>query len=166
MADKLSWKEKLNQIVESACESVGCKLYDFQFNKGGRILTVFITKPDSEAIRLEDCEKVSKSLSEMLDDQDVIPGDEYSLDVSSPGVERKLTRAWHFIDAVDSKIQIKLFESLGRIHAGAPKKILRQKSFEAVLKSADEQKIIVDMDELSLEFSYAQLANVNVIYDF
>lgn len=58
---------------------------------------------------MEDCEKVSNSITELLDKEDVIP-EQYFLEVSSPGIERTLKREKHLKDNIGNEVQIKLFK--------------------------------------------------------
>ena len=58
---------------------------------GSRMLRIYIDKPDG--VTHADCELISQQVGNILDAEDVIPGGRYTLEVSSPGVERKLTQA-------------------------------------------------------------------------
>src|SRR5690606_25253897 len=92
---------KMKELAKEVCAQQGCELYDLDFSPGskgqGRRLLVYVEKRGG--VSLEDCERVSKGLSEILDEKDLIPDGEYALEVSSPGLERPLKEKWHF-DAV------------------------------------------------------------------
>lgn len=82
-------------LLEPAVEALGYELVDLELNFSGRrgVLRLFIDR--SEGIRVEDCEAVSRQVSAVLDVEDPIRRD-YDLEVSSPGLDRKLVKPAHF----------------------------------------------------------------------
>lgn len=88
-------RAQLIALLEPAVEALGYELADLEMNFGGRrgTLRLFIDGPSG--IRVEDCEAVSRQVSGVLDVEDPIQGD-YDLEVSSPGLDRKLTKPAHF----------------------------------------------------------------------
>jgi ribosome maturation factor RimP len=105
---------KMKEVAKQICEREGCRLYDVDFNTGskgrGRKVIVYVDKQGG--VSLEDCERVSKGMGLLLDVEDVVPGGEYTLEVSSPGLERPLKEKWHFESAVGQKIFVQSSESL------------------------------------------------------
>jgi ribosome maturation factor RimP len=111
--------QQIYQLAEQVATREGCRLYDLEFvgRGNGRILRVFIDKskaPEETAIEaagggvsLDDCANVSKGLSLLLDVEDIISGGAYHLEVSSPGLERKLSKPWHFESVIGKKIFIR-----------------------------------------------------------
>ncbi len=93
MADRTAVVEKVREIAERVGASEGVEVVDVQLLGGGnsRVLRIFIDKP--EGVTHADCEFMSLNAGTILDVEDVIPGGHYTLEVSSPGVERKLTQA-------------------------------------------------------------------------
>ena len=83
--------EELNKLVEPSIKNMGYELSDVEVKQHGRnkLVRLFIDKP--EGITLDDCESVSQQISLILDVEDLIPED-YTLEVSSPGLNRKLTK--------------------------------------------------------------------------
>ena len=99
--------------------------------KGG-VVRVFIDHPDG--IGLEDCEKVSLAVSALLDVEDPIPG-HYDLEVSSPGLNRKLTKSEHFARFQGETVKVEMrFPIEGR------------KRFRGKLQASDEENIVVEVD--------------------
>jgi len=87
-------KEALLTLLNGPVEGLGYELVDLDVSVGGKgVLRVYIDLPGG--INLGDCERVSRALSAFLDVEDPIPGS-YSLEVSSPGVNRRLRTAEHF----------------------------------------------------------------------
>ncbi|WMJ82026.1 ribosome maturation factor RimP [Clostridium sp. MB40-C1] len=105
--DKNVLLDKLNELVTPIVEQLGYELYHIEYVKeqGENYLRVYIDK--KEGISLEDCEKVSRRLSDMLDEEDPI-ADGYYLEVSSPGIERILYTDKHLNRYINNIIMIKL----------------------------------------------------------
>ncbi|MDL0087968.1 ribosome maturation factor RimP [Campylobacter gastrosuis] len=92
--------------LENLVKECGVELYDTEIaNENGRaIYRVYITK--NGGVSLDDCEKVSRLLSPIFDVTPPISG-EYSLEVSSPGLERKLEKPKHFKSSIGELVKIK-----------------------------------------------------------
>jgi ribosome maturation factor RimP len=110
MAERSSVVEKVQAIAERVAASEGIEIVDVQLLGGGahRMLRLFIDKP--AGVSHADCELISLQVGTILDVEDVIPGGRYTLEVSSPGVERKLTRPRDFERFVGQKIKVVLRE--------------------------------------------------------
>ena len=87
---------KIAEIVERIGESEGMEIVDVQLLGGGkaRVLRIFIDKP--EGVSHADCELMSQRVGTVLDEEDLVPGEGYTLEVSSPGIERKLSKPRDF----------------------------------------------------------------------
>ena len=108
MADRTAIIEKVREIAERVGADTGLEVVDVQLLGGGgtRVLRIFIDKP--EGVTHADCEYISQNVGTILDVEDVIPGGRYTLEVSSPGVERKLTRPREFERFVGHKVKVSL----------------------------------------------------------
>jgi len=108
MADKLT---ELSVLLTPAVLNEGLELYDLEtVREGGeKILRLYIDKP--EGVDLQDCERVSRAAEALLDEHDPIPG-AYALEVSSPGIERKLTKPHHFTRYIGHTVRLRLFAPL------------------------------------------------------
>jgi ribosome maturation factor RimP len=100
--------DKVKAIAERVGSSEGVEIVDVQLLGGGRqrVLRIFIDKP--AGVTHADCEFISQNVGTILDVEDVIPGERYTLEVSSPGVERKLTAPREFERFVGKKIKVVL----------------------------------------------------------
>lgn len=103
--------DKIREIGDRVARGSYVEIVDIEFLGGGkhRVLRVYIDKTGPEAaggVSLGDCQAVSHGMEEILDAEDLIPGGEYTLEVSSPGVERKLTRARDFEKSVGKKVKV------------------------------------------------------------
>ena len=127
-------RDELVKLLEPTIERLGYQLWDLEVKLGGKhgVLRVFIDKPDG--IGLDDCEKVSLAVSALLDVEDPLPG-HYDLEVSSPGLDRKLTKIEHFqrFEGETVKVQMR-FPIEGR------------RRFRGTLVSSDDENIVVDVD--------------------
>jgi ribosome maturation factor RimP len=108
---------KIEVIAQRVVESEGMELVEVEVKGGGnqRFVRISIDKP--EGISHADCELVSQQVGTILDVEDVVPGGRYTLEVSSPGVERKLFKPKDYERFQGKKVKITLREAIeGRRH--------------------------------------------------
>ena len=100
-----SIEDRVEKLVLPKIEELGYTLYDIQYAKEGKnyFLRIFIDKENG--IDLNDCEKVSDGLNELLDEADYIK-EQYFLEISSPGIERVLRKDKHLQDSIGKEIEI------------------------------------------------------------
>ena len=117
MADRTAIVEKVREIAERVGADEGLEVVDVQLLGGGgsRVLRIFIDKP--EGVTHADCELISQKVGTILDVEDVIPGGRYTLEVSSPGVERKLAKPRDFERFVGQKVKSRPARSPSKISA-------------------------------------------------
>ena len=96
--------EQIRQFAEEVSVREGCRLYDIEFRD--RTLRVFIER-EQGGVSIDDCANVSKGLNLRLDVEDAVPGGRYELEVSSPGLDRKLIQLWHYVGAVGQTVQLR-----------------------------------------------------------
>jgi ribosome maturation factor RimP len=166
----IEWFEKVEKICQDICSSEGCYLYDLVFSGigQGRTLQVFIDK-DNGGAGVEDCSNVSKGLNEALDADDLIPGGPYHLEVSTPGIDRILRKAWHFEKVVGKKIWVKTevaFEELGVLEPTLKK----AKQVEAVLKEFKNDTLILENKKasagsLEVNLPFAKIEKAKVVFE-
>jgi len=131
-----SIEEKVEKLIVSKVEELGYSLYDVQYAKEGKdyFLRIFIDKQDS-GIDLNDCEKVSDGINDLLDEADYIK-EQYFLEVSSPGIERLLRKDKHLKSVTQKEVEINLFKPLNN-----------KKQFVGILKEFDDEKLIISETE-------------------
>lgn len=155
---------KMKELAKEICNREGCELYDLDFSPGskgqGRKLSVYVEKQGG--VSLEDCEKVSKGLDQVLEDQNLIPDGEYALEVSSPGLERPLREKWHFEAVVGQNIFVQSTESMIPEGPGSVKRF----KVTGVLKSVGEQEIQVSADGRDFLIQINNVKKSNVIFDY
>jgi ribosome maturation factor RimP len=148
--------EKVQAIAERVATSEGLEVVDVQLLGGGahRTLRVFIDKP--EGVSLGDCELVSQQVGTILDVEDVIPGGRYTLEVSSPGVERRLSRPSDFERFVGQKVKIILREPVDE-----------RRQWIGILQSFTDG--IITLEPVSgdtVRFPLAQVEKANLKYEW
>ena len=144
-------RSELVKLLEPTIERLGYELSDLELNTGGRdgLLRIFIDKDDG--VELDDCEAVSRQVSAILDVEDPLPG-HYTLEVSSPGLDRKLTKPAHFRRFMGEDVRVKLrFPLEGR------------RNFRGSLKSADEENIEVEVDGESHRLPIATIESARLV---
>jgi ribosome maturation factor RimP len=126
--------DELKQLLEPTIERLGYEVVDVEvrLGVGGGLVRLFIDKPDG--VDLDDCEKVSVAVSALLDVEDPVPGN-YNLEVSSPGLDRKLTKPSHFQRFAGETVKVQTrFPIEGR------------RRFRGTLVSSDDENIVVEVD--------------------
>lgn len=104
--------EQVRLLLDPILESMGLSLWDLEFWKQGPkwLLRIYLDR-ETGGVSLNDCEAVSRDLSAALDVEDIIPH-AYVLEVSSPGLDRTLTRPEHFVRFAGSTVKIKTFQPI------------------------------------------------------
>ena len=131
--------EKICEIADRVTASEGLALVDVEL-KGGPsnlLLRVYIDKPDG--VSHADCQLVSEQLSAILDVEDPFPGS-YVLEVSSPGLDRKLVKASDFVHFAGRRARLVLREPVGD-----------QKVFEGRLAGFEAGRVRLDLGEAGLK---------------
>ena len=156
---------RVEELAGQVAQREGCELYDVEFSGTGRyrVLRVYIDK--SEGVGIEDCSRVSQGLNLLLDVEDLVPGGEYSLEVSSPGLERPLRRPLHFSSVVGDCIWVKtqkVLETYGMGDSGLKK----GKQVKGVLLSTSEAGICIEVDSTELSIPFEEIRQSKVVFDF
>jgi len=102
-------RDTLVALLQPVVEDLGYGLWELEYTsgRGSAVLRLYIDSP--EGITVEDCERVSRAVSERLDADDPLPG-QYTLEVSSPGIERPLRTAVHFAPYVGETVFVELVQ--------------------------------------------------------
>lgn len=126
---------KLNDLIKPAVEKMGYELTDIEIKTQDREQLVSIFIDNLTGINIEDCEIVSRQISLLLDVENPISG-KYTLEISSPGLDRKLTKFNHFKRFIGNELRIKLLRSMdGR------------RNFRGKLLAANKESIKVQVDD-------------------
>jgi ribosome maturation factor RimP len=127
---------QIEHILDPILASLGLTLWDLEFKKDGPrwLLRIYIDR-EVGGVTLNDCEAVSRDLGMALDVEDIITH-AYTLEVSSPGLDRSLTRPDHYGKCVGSRVRIKTFEALQG-----------EKVFRGILREYTGDAIVIETEK-------------------
>lgn len=149
------YEHKTEALLEPLIKANNFELYDIEYVKegGNWFLRVFIDKDNG--ITVDDCELVSRALSDLLDKHDFIP-DSYILEVSSPGLGRQLKRDKHFEKSLGEEVEVKLYKALNK-----------KKEYVGLLISFDQESITIEKEDGStMVIARSDIATVRLTFDF
>jgi ribosome maturation factor RimP len=144
------------EMASSVAAGEGMEVVDIEFrpegSRGGRVLRLYLDKEGGPT--LEDLTRVSRQLSELLDDNPEVPGP-YTLEVSSPGINRALKKVEHFVRYVGKKVRVKTRDMIeGR------------RSFLGILKQATEDEIVVSQEGREFHIALPLIEKANYEHDW
>jgi ribosome maturation factor RimP len=154
--------EQIRSLADRVAASYGLELFDVQFRREapGMVLRVQIDRPGpaataEESVSVEDCANVSRDLSAMLDVEDIVPA-AYTLEVSSPGLDRPLRRAEDYTRFAGRRVRIVTRE-----------KIDGQTFFKGQLAGVDGDAVLLDgEDRKRHRLPLAAVSRANLEVDF
>ena len=149
------YERKTEVLLKPLMEERQFELVDVEFVKeaGNWFLLVYIDKPGG--ITIDDCELISRALSDKLDEEDFIV-ESYILEVSSPGLGRPLKKEKDFVRSQGQSVEVKLFRP-----------IEKQKEFTGILKSWDKDTVTLEFEEEAvLTIERANIALIRLAFDF
>ena len=146
---------KIEAIAERVAQPEGIEIVEIELKGGGknRFLRISIDRP--EGVTHGDCELISQQVGTILDVEDVVPGS-YTLEVSSPGVERKLLKYKYFERFTGKKIKAVLREPLEN-----------SRSWEGTLASCADGLITLEVSEgKTVQFPFDQVEKANLKFEW
>lgn len=151
---------RVTVLAEQVLSSLGMELVDLEYKREGRemVLRLFVDKEGG--VNLDDCASVSRELSEVLDVEDVI-SEHYSLEVSSPGIDRPLKKVEDFQRFKGKLVKIRTFEPLPD-DAGN-----KRKTFLGELKGIENGVVLVALKEgQNAAIPFEKVAKANLEFEF
>ncbi len=143
--------EELWKLIKETVESLDLDMLGVEFdNSQGGLLRVYLDSPNG--INISDCSKVSKQLSMLLDVEDLIQGN-YTLEVSSPGIDKPLFTKKHFEAVVGETVVVKL---------QFPDVLTRRKKFVGILNEVKDEMILMTVDNESFDFNLSDIQKANL----
>ena len=152
---KNTFMERMSALIQPIVNNLNYELYYLEFKKEGNnnYLRIYIDKKE-ENISLEDCESVSRAVSDVLDKEDPIK-DPYYLEVSSPGVERKLHTEEHLKRYIGYNVEV----NISRLLKG-------KKKYEGELLDFNLEELKIKCEEEDIAIPRDKILNVNLKGDF
>lgn len=155
MSKREEYEAKTENFLQPLMEEHQFELVDVEYVKeaGTWYLRAYIDKEGGIAV--DDCEVISRKLSEWLDEKDFI-SDSYILEVSSPGLGRPLKKEKDFARNIGKAVDVKLYRALNK-----------QKDFTGILKSYDKESVTIEQeDSTEMVFTRSDIALIRLAFDF
>ena len=154
MSRREEYEQKTEALALPIIEANNFELVDVEYVKeaGNWYLRVYVDKEGGIAV--DDCEVVSRALSDKLDADDFIE-DSYILEVSSPGLGRPLKKEKDYVRSIGKEVDIHLYKSIDK-----------QKEFTGVLKSYTKEEIVLQIEDADVTFDRANIALIRLSFDF
>lgn len=142
------------EIGDAVASSMGIFVVDAQFKKEGsqQYLRLFIDKEGG--VGIDDCEKFSRAFEEEIDKSDPIEK-EYILEVSSPGVDRKLNTEREFLHYLEREVDVKLYKAVNGV-----------KEFSGILKSYENEVVVIEAGGKPMEINVKDAAFIKLHFEF
>lgn len=146
-----SKQDQLQALLAPVIESMGCELWGLEYLTQGRFSTLRIFIDAPEGVSLEECEKVSRQISSVMDVEDPIDG-EYTLEVSSPGLDRTLFSLAHYQRYVGETINGKLRSPIeGR------------RRFKAEIRAVEGDLVVMLLDKKEIKVPYTAIDKASLV---
>ena len=155
MSKREIYEQKTEAILMPIVEEHGFELVDVEYVKEGGTwyLRAYIDKPGG--INVDDCEVVSRRLSDILDEKDYIE-EAYILEVSYPGLGRPLKKEKNFKRSLGEEVDVRTYRM-----------IEKQKEFTGLLKDYDDATVTIEMEDGTLKtFEKSDIALIRLAFDF
>lgn len=158
MSKRENYEARTEELLMPIAEENHVEIYDVEYVKEGSdwYLRCYIDK--EEGVSINDCEAVSRRLSDRLDEADFIQ-DAYILEVSSPGLGRQLKKDKHLAKSLQMEVDVKTY-----------KPVNGTKEFTGILKAFDENTLTIEMDASGetkdVTFNRKEIATIKLTLDF
>lgn len=143
------------RLAQPLLEEMGLTLWDLRFEKEGSLwyLRYFIDRDGG--VTIDDCEKFSRAVEKKLDQADPID-QSYTLEVSSPGIERELTKDWHYEACMGQELSVRLIRPVDGV-----------REFVGTLVGRGEEGITIHLPgEVEMTFLPSEAASVRLYNDY
>lgn len=148
---------KVKELVEPIIINLGYSLYDVIYEKEGsdNYLRIFIDK--EEGISIVDCENVNNAITDLLDEKDVIKN-QYMLEVSSCGLERRLRSDEQLKQVINKKVEVHTFKSVTEQK--------KEKIYIGLLVNFNEKSITINVENNELIIEKDNIAKMQTVYNW
>ena len=154
MTRRETYEAKTEELLQPLVDAHGFELVDVEYVKeaGNWYLRAYIDKPGGIAV--DECEVISRALSDKLDEEDYIE-DSYILEVSSPGLGRPLKKDKDFQRSIGKEIEVRTFHAIDK-----------QKEFTGILKEFNKDSFTIVIEDNDMTFQRSETALVRLSFDF
>ena len=146
--------KRVHELIEPVLEEIGFELVDIEYlsTQGKWVLRIYIDREGG--VTIDACARVSREVGDLIDIKEII-GHEYILEVSSPGLNRPLTKEKDLIRAVGKKIKVKTETPLNG-----------RRNFEGVLQAFKGGDLHLEIDNQPVVLSWSDVEKANLVYGF
>ena len=152
--DLASLEERLTEMLTPSVEDLGYELVGVEYIRAGKHSTLRVYIDQEEGILVEDCAAVSRQVSAIMDVEDPITN-EYTLEVSSPGLERPLFSAAHYEAFAGETVKVQLRMP-----------IQNRRRWKGVISSVDGEIICINVDGVEERFALSNIQKANIVPKF
>lgn len=144
--------QRLWDLIDPYVAAEGVELDNVEVLGGGQMVRVTLDSPETVGVDL--IAELSRGIGRLLDAEDPIKGS-YTLEVSSPGLERKLTRPRHYEKSIGRQVKVKTYAEMSgsKNHTGS-------------LVSADDDSFVIDIDGSEMQITYADVSSARTVFEW
>ena len=141
-------------LLEPILDEMGFELVDVEYlsNHGKWVLRLYIDK--EAGVTIDDCVSVSREIGDLIDITEVVTH-KYTLEVSSPGLDRPLRKEKDFVGAIGKKVKVKMVTPMNK-----------RRSFTGYLKDFENGTVYIEMDGAPVALPWAEVDKANLVYEF
>ena len=155
MSKREFYEARTEELLKPIVEAVGVEIYDVEYVKEGSDFYLRCYIDRDGGVNIQDCETVSRALSDQLDAEDYIE-DAYILEVSSPGLGRPLKKEKDYIRSMGKEVEIRTYRAINR-----------EKEFYGILSAYDENTVTIKTEDgTEMTFEKSNIALIRLAFDF
>lgn len=147
---KIELEDKLKELIKPLVDEQGYEFYHVEYVKENNEYYLRVYIDSDNGISLSDCEKISRLVSNLMDESDPIEG-QYYLEVSSPGIDRQLFTNEHMLKSIDSKVVTRVLKAING-----------EKVIKGTLSEVKEDEIVILRDNNSIIIPKDKIKSINI----
>ncbi len=146
--------KRVADLLEPILDEMGFELVDVEYlsSYGKWVLRLYIDK--ETGVTIDDCVRVSREIGDLIDVKEMVTH-EYTLEVSSPGIDRPLRKEKDFVGAVGKKVKVRMIKPMNG-----------RRSFTGYLKDFENGTLYVEMEDEPVALPWAEVDKANLVYEF
>ncbi len=149
-------KDRIDSIVRPVVEDMGYELIltEWTTDRGHPLVRLYIDcLTEDKRVTIQNCTQVSRQVGAVLDVEDPMPGKSYRLEVSSPGIDRPLTKVKHFKRFVGHKVKVRLKKEAAR----------NRKNYKGLIKNVSENELTLEIDNELHTMALCEIDKANLV---
>lgn len=160
-------EQKYREAFEPVVKAEGLEIYDLEYIQGQFLVRLFIRNPQTKSATIDECALVDRALSPVFETEKWMP-EKIVLEVSSPGVTRKLKTLEHFKEAKENKedILVHLIKKLSDEEFDLPKKIKGQNKFVLSISDFSEEELIGTFEDKEIKIKFNNIKKATIEPDW